>query len=119
MLKQILLVFFISVSSFCSAQNKELLKSYTKSELSKFSKETILILEYGINNAVYLIDLPSEKEINLPEIELTENTLKYTDLGLKILRENQYYKIKNSNSMLVVKSQYVLNNELIHKKKKN
>jgi hypothetical protein len=59
--------------------------------------------------------MPSGKETQLPEIILVHNTNKFTDLGLKILNENQYFRIKDSNNMLVVKSMYVLKNELKNK----
>jgi hypothetical protein len=115
--KIIALVAFVSLSliSFAQKYNGELLKSYSKTELSNFDNETIKILEYGITNAVYLTAIPSGKEIQLPEIILANNSAKFTDLGLKIINENQYFKVKDSNNMLVIKSLYVLSNELKNK----
>ncbi len=117
MLKIIALFTFISLCFFSIAQkqNGEFLKSYSKKELSKFDKETIEILEYGITNAVYITTIPSGKELNLPEINLTSNSLKFTDLGLKILNQNQYFKVQGAENMLVIKSLYVLKNELENK----
>jgi hypothetical protein len=113
----IILFTFISLCFISTAQkySSDLLKSYSKSELAQLDNETINVLEYGITNAVYLADMPSGKETQLPEIILVHNTNKFTDLGLKILNENQYFRIKDSNNMLVVKSMYVLKNELKNK----
>lgn len=114
----IILFTFLSLCFVSNAQkyNNELLKSYSKSELSKLDSETLQIFEYGITNAVYLAEIPAGKEIQLPEIILVANSNKFTDLGLKILNENQYFRVKDSNSMLVVKSLFVLKNELKNKK---
>ena len=117
MSKIFILFAFLSFCFVSKAQkhNAELLKSYSTTELSSFDNETIKILEYGITNAVYLTTIPSGKDIKLPEIFLANNSIKYTDLGLKISNENQYFRIKDSNNMLVVKSLYVLKNEIINK----
>lgn len=117
MSRMIILFTFLSLCFISTAQkhNSDLLKSYSKSELSQLDNETIKVLEFGIQNAVYITDLPSGKETQLPEIILVNNTNKFTDLSLKILNENQYFRIKDSNSMLVVKSMYVLKNELKNK----
>lgn len=113
----IILFTFLSLYFISNAQknNEELLKSYSKTELSSFDNETIKILEYGISNAVYLTTIPLGKEIQLPEINISNNSVKFTDLGLKIMNENQYFRVKNTNNMLVVKSLYVLKNELKNK----
>jgi len=113
----IILFTFLSLYFISHAQkhNEELLKSYSKTELSNFDNETIKILEYGISNAVYLTTIPLGKEIQLPEINISNNSVKFTDLGLKIMNENQYFRVKNTNNMLVVKSLYVLKNELKNK----
>ena len=113
----IILFTFLSLYFISNAQkhNEELLKSYSKTELSSFDNETIKILEYGISNAVYLTTIPLGKEIQLQEITIPNNSVKFTDLGLKIANENQYFRVKNTNNMLVVKSLYVLKNELKNK----
>lgn len=117
MCRIIIMFSFVSLCFAFDAQkyNSDLLKSYSKLELSKFDSETIQVLEYGIENALYLVDFPTSKMEKLDEIILDNNTNNFTDLGIKILNENQYYKIKNTNSMLVVKSMYVLKNELKNK----
>jgi hypothetical protein len=117
MSKIFILLAFLSFCFVSKAQkhNAELLKSYSKSELSNFDNETLKILEYGITNAVYLTAIPTGKEVNIQEIIISGNSMRFTDLGLKILNENQYFKVKGTNNMLVVKSLYVLKNELKNK----
>jgi len=117
MTRIIILFAFVSISLLSTAQkhNTDLLKSYSANELAAFDTGTIEILEYGITNAVYITTIPSGKELNLPEINLTSNSLKYTDLGLKILNQNQYFKVHGVENMMVVKSLYVLKNELENK----
>jgi hypothetical protein len=96
--------------------NLELLKSYTKKELQSMEQSTLDILDYGIQNAIYYVEIPNEKSIQLNEIEVL-GAVRFTDLGLKITNENQYFRIKGSKQMLVVKSQYVLKNEMINRNK--
>lgn len=79
-------------------------------------QSTLDILDYGIQYAIYYADLPSDKNIQLKMIDETQ-TVNYTDLGLKITNENQYFRVKGSNKILVVKSLYVLKNELINRNK--
>lgn len=102
---------FISAFEFTgSAQkfNSELLKSYSQIELKNFDTETIDILNYGIENALYYTEIPSGKNIQLAEIEVKNNSLKYTDFGIKIAETTQYFKVKGTNQMLVVKSFNIL-----------
>jgi Na+/H+ antiporter NhaC len=117
MSKIFILFTFLSLYFVSNAQkhNRELLKIYSKTELSNLDIETLKILEYGITNAVYLTTIPSGKEIDLPKINIISNSLKFTDLGLKILNQNQYFIVHGTNNMLVIKSLYVLKNELENK----
>jgi hypothetical protein len=109
-------LFVFGFKSHSQKYNSELLKSYSKEELQNFDSETIKVLEYGLENAVYYAELPSNKGINFNEIVNESNSLRYTDFRLKIAKENQYFRIKNSNKMMVVKSMFVLKNELSIKK---
>jgi hypothetical protein len=118
--KLIIVFCFFSLSVFCSfgqSFNKELLKSYTKDEISAISKEDITVIEYAIENAIYFAEIPKEKNIDFPEIESRGASLNFTDYKLKIKNENQYFRIKNSDKLLVIKSMYVLKNELQNSKK--
>lgn len=112
----ILTLFFYSTTfSFSQKYNAELLKSYSKEELKSFDEETIKVLEYGIENAIYYTQLPEGKIEQLGEINLSGNPTKYTDIGLKIIHESQYLKVIGTNHVLVVKSLYVLKNEISRK----
>jgi hypothetical protein len=107
---------FVGIKGLSQKYNPQLLKSYTKKELNNLDKSTLDILDYGIQHAIYYADLPSDKNIQLKVIDETQ-TINFTDLGLQITNENQYFRISGSNKMLVVKSLYVLNNELINSNK--
>jgi hypothetical protein len=111
----LLFVFFFGFSAFSQKYDKELLKSYSQKELEGFDYETIKALEYGLENAIYYTEISSSKDIVLSEINIPENAKKFTDLNLKISSENQYLRVKGSNKMMVVKSLYVLKNELATK----
>jgi len=110
------LFLFIVFKGFSQNYNPQLLKSYTKKELNEMDKSMLDILEYGIQNAIFYADLPNEKTVQLKEI-VVSGTPNFTELELKITNENQYFQIKGTNKMLVVKSQYVLKNELINRNK--
>lgn len=101
-------IFLTGFFSFSQSYNSELLKSYTKKELQNFDSETIKALEYGIENAVYYTQIPEEKNAQLAEIELSGKLVKFTDIGLKINNETQYFSVKGTDQMLVVKSINIL-----------
>jgi hypothetical protein len=107
----------LSSFSFTQNYNSELLKSYSKVEIQSMDVETLQALEYGIENAIYFIAIPKEKQSNFLAIKNPNSSSKYTDLGLKIMNENQYFEIKETNQLMVVKSLFVLKNELINKHK--
>jgi type 1 fimbria pilin len=107
----------LSSLSIAQKYNNELLKSYTKSEIQSMDVETLQALEYGVENAIYFIAIPKEKQSNFLGIKNPNSSSKYTDLGLKIMNENQYFEIKETNQLMVVKSLFVLKNELINKHK--
>ena len=73
---------------------------------------------YAIDHACYVTDLPSGKLSDLNgTIEVDMNKpLNFIELGLDIKTSNQYLKITGTDKMLVVKSVYVLENELQTKK---
>ena len=107
---------FLLTVQFTQAQkfNSNLLKSYSQEELESISQEDLKAIEYGITNAMYFATIPEGKETNFPEIMDLGGSLNFTDYKFKISSENQYYRIKNSDKILVVKSMYVLKNELIN-----
>ena len=110
---------FILLSYQASAQQdleQELLKSYTKSELNSITKdqpERYRALVYGLKNALEIVDFPKGKESKTDgNIDLPSGDYSFCDLGLKIKESNQYFKINGTNKLLVVKSFYLLENEL-------
>ena len=114
MTRIIILFTFVSLSFLSVAQkyNAELLKSYTPNELVGFDKQTIEILEFAIDNAAYFTPIPQGKEVSLKEIEVNSEMVKFTDLGLKIEDKTQYYRVKGTGKMLVIKSLTILKLQL-------
>ena len=97
--------------SFSQKYNQELLKSYSKNELTSMTDEKLSILDYGLLNSCYLTPIPAGKDIGkFPKIEISgdEKQIRFTDLGLKIQDNTQYFQVANKNKILVVKSIYVL-----------
>ncbi len=113
-MKHFISILFISCVNLFFAQtwNKDLEKSYSKEELKTTTKEDLKVLEYGIKNAVYYTSNSAEKLLNLPEIELKNRPANFTEIGIKIKNENQYFRIKGTETILVIKSMFVLKNEL-------
>lgn len=95
---------------------QELLQSYTKSELNSIKKdqpERYRVLVHGVKNALEIVDFPKGKESKTDgTIDLPSGDYNFCDLGLKIKESNQYFKIHGTNKLLVVKSFYLLENEL-------
>jgi hypothetical protein len=114
MLRFVIIFTFLSLYfvSYSQKYNAELLKSYTENELDGFDNQTIEVLEFAINNAAYFTPLPQGKEVDLKEIEVNSETVKFTDLGLKIEDKTQYYRIKGTSKMLVIKSLTILKLQL-------
>lgn len=114
-----LLLFFLTVQ-LAQAQkfNSNLLKSYSKSELTKIEQEKpnqIKVLEYALVNACYYLEKPTGKNVDYPIVDTKNDSKNYTDLGLKITDKTQYFISKNSDKLLVVKSLYVLELEMKNK----
>lgn len=109
---------FLTLSiGFVSAQNYDsrLLKKFNHEELSSMEQndpQSLDRYEYALDHAMYITDLPSGKSIDLPTITLNEEGQNFADLGLDIINTNQYFKIEGTDKMLVVKSVWVLDNEL-------
>lgn len=114
MTRIIILFTFVSFSLLSTAQkyNTDLLKSYSANELAGFDKGTIEILEFAIDNAVYFTPIPQGKDVKLTEVEVNTESVKFTDLGLKIQDNTQYFRVKGTSYMLVVKSFTILKLQL-------
>lgn len=116
------LVLALTIHSAVLAQDvdKRLEKRYSNQELTKMQKEDpahYKMLVYALDNACYTSEFPKDKASVLTQsIVLDPNKpLNFIDLGLEIKKENQYIKIEGTSKILVVKSEWVLNNELSKK----
>lgn len=98
--------------------DQRLLKSYSQEEIDALRSEdpkNILMLNYALENACYLSAIPDGKDFGqLQEISISDLTKlpDFAILGLKIEKSNQYFKVKGTNQLLVVKSEWVLNYEM-------
>ena len=79
------------------------------------SSEELFLLEYALTNGFYITTLPSKESTYIKKLNVTTEIKKYTDIGLRIENQNQYFNIVGTDKMLVVKSKYVLQNELKNK----
>ena len=113
----LLLSILISSISFSQEFDKRLEKTYTSSQLTTMQKENpaqLNMLNYALDNALYVIDMPKEKmsEIQKPITYDLKKKATFLELGLTIQKENQYFKINGLDKVLVVKSEWMLLNEL-------
>jgi hypothetical protein len=115
-----LLSSFLVVFSIANAQNADqrLYKSYSQDDIEQLlsnNPEAIQLLNYALDHACYLSAVPEGKDFStLPEIHLSNLTdlPSFAELGLKIEKSNQYFKVTGTQQLLVVKSEWVLNYEL-------
>lgn len=105
-------IFCSSFAVFSQKYNVDLEKSYSKSELKKMSSDDLILLDYALTNGIYVTALPSKESSEIKELNVTSEIKKFTDIGLRIENQNQYFNIVGTDKMLVVKSKYVLQNEL-------
>ena len=117
-MKKILIV-LISVmfsGSMLFGQNTEfdsrLLVKYSVEELNKIEKENpseIKFLLHCIESAQYITPFPEGKESAVEiigEVEIRDiNSINFFELGVELIQDNyQYYTIKASDMLLVIKS---------------
>ncbi len=71
------------------------------------------LLNYAVDRAIYTSEYDKSKHSGLPVIALKEsvNNPSFTDFGLKIKDQNQYFYWESEGKLLVVKSFWVLNQE--------
>ncbi len=124
-MKKLIILFlfftFFSKISFSQMVDKRLEKKYSNKEINQIIKDDpghYHFLVYALDNACYTIDQPKGKDLTeFTEISLDlKSPLNFLDLGLEIKDQNQYFIIKGTNKLLVVKSNWVLNHELKTKK---
>jgi len=124
-MKLIYTLFFalLSLSSWSQTLETELSKSYSKEEIAQFKAENSLPLyTYALDHACYLITAPQGKDISQFDVldlpaKASEKPLNFTTFGFKILDRTQYFKVANSDQILVVKSKNVLSLEMQNQKK--
>jgi len=132
-MKFIYTLLFTCLSLFSWSQSSsidnQLSKSYSKDEIAQFRDENSLPLyAYAIEHACYLIDAPQGKDVaNFKSIQLSKNPavpmeisnepIVFTDFGLQILDQTQYFLVTNTNKILVVKSKNILQLEMQNHKK--
>jgi hypothetical protein len=113
--------FLLHVFAFSQETDSRLIKSYTQKEVMDFKTnkpEYYRMLVYALDNACYITSVPEGKEFKedgIVSIDPKSNP-SFIEIGTRIKNQNQYFLIKNTNKMLVVKSEWVLNNELTRKK---
>jgi|688.fasta_scaffold1579916_1 hypothetical protein len=119
-MKQILLfTIFLSASSLAFSQefDARLSKRYSITELADLKQNDpakLNLLNYALDHACYIADVPKGKESGLNGVvEMNTNEpIDFIALGLEIQKTNQYLRIKGTDKVLVVKSEWVLTNEM-------
>jgi hypothetical protein len=123
MMKQILLfAIFLALSQSGIAQEIDvrLTKRYSTTELADMKQNDpakLTMLNYALDHACYIIEVPKGKESELNgAIDMnTSEKVDFIALGLDIQKTNQYLRIKGTDKVLVVKSEWVLTNEMQNK----
>jgi len=122
-MKQILLfAIFLALSQSGIAQEIDvrLTKRYSTTELADMKQndpEKLTMLNYALDHACYIIEVPKGKESELNgAIDMnTSEKVDFIALGLDIQKTNQYLRIKGTDKVLVVKSEWVLTSEMQNK----
>lgn len=123
MMKQILLftIFLSAVNmAFSQEVDARLTTRYSSTELAELKQndpEKLTLLNYALDHACYIADVPKGKESGLNGVvEMnTNDPIDFIALGLEIQKTNQYLRIKGTDKVLVVKSEWVLTNEMQNK----
>lgn len=123
MMKQILLftIFLSAVNmAFSQEVDARLTTRYSPTELADLKQndpEKLTLLNYALDHACYIADVPKGKESGLNGVvEMnTNDPIDFIALGLEIQKTNQYLRIKGTDKVLVVKSEWVLTNEMQNK----
>ncbi len=124
MMKQILLftIFLSAVNmAFSQEVDARLTTRYSSTELAELKQndpEKLTLLTYALDHACYITDFPKGKESGLNGvIEMNTNEpIDFIALGLEIQKTNQYLRITGTDKILVVKSEWVLTNEMQNNK---
>lgn len=115
----------LSLTSWSQTTESQLSKSYSKEEIAQFKATNILPLyEYALTHACYLIDAPQGKDVSQFEVfdlllPPSPEPIIFTNYSIRILDRTQYYRVINTNKILVVKSKNILSLEMQNQKKWN
>ena len=115
------LFLFITIFGYAQSTDKALLNSYSKEELAAIKNhepEKYNLLLYALEHATYLGEFDVEKhgQLNIKELPELTNKPSFTDLHVKIQPYNQYFYAPKMNKIVIVKSEWVLNNEKTNEK---
>jgi hypothetical protein len=123
MLKSLYLLLTLSCFGTLVAQSidNRLLNRYSETELVVLKNENpekFAMLVYALDHAYYITARPSGKMEGIEQERalVIGNDSNFISLGLDILSRNQYIPLSGTDKMLVVKSEWVLMNELKTKK---
>ena len=117
-MKSNLLISFLLISTalFSQTYDSKLESVYSKKELAQFSIKQIEVLNFALSEGLYFTTSNSKTEFSsLPSIKSLGEGKNFVDYGVKITDTNQYFSVEGSNEVMVVKSWYVLENELKNK----
>lgn len=111
----IFFAFFVFRTGFSQEVDSRLLKVYSETELIEIrtkSVENYNALVYGLDHAIDILEVPSEKPNPAKKtISVPDGEYSYIDLGLRIENQNQYFQIEGTNQLILLKSFWVLNYE--------
>ena len=116
---------FLSLTSWSQTTESQLSKTYSKEEILQIKASNEMPLyEYALTHACYLIDAPQGKDISQFEVfdlllPPSPEPIIFTNYSIRILDRTQYYRVINTNKILVVKSKNILSLELQNQKKWN
>ncbi len=112
-----LFLFFSAAAFSQSDAEQKLSQRYQESYLEDLRSNNpaeYQLLVYAVDNACEIVDLPQGKTEKLDgTIQVNSGTTPaFTDLNLELKDENQYFRIAGTNKMLVVKSKWLLKQEM-------
>ncbi len=114
---------FLSLTSWSQTAESQLSKTYSKEEILQIKASNEMPLyEYALTHACYLIDAPQGKDISQFEVfdlllPPSPEPIIFTNYSIRILDRTQYYRVINTNKILVVKSKNILSLEMQNQKK--
>jgi hypothetical protein len=113
----------LSLTSWSQTTESQLSKTYSKEEILQIKASNEMPLyEYALTHACYLIDAPQGKDVSQFEVfdlllPPSPEPIIFTNYSIRILDRTQYYRVINTNKILVVKSKNILSLEMQNQKK--